>query len=271
MPLQHSCVAWQGRRLLEEASKLLAENRGSLGAADIAAEVSSAGLLPSRSPTDMEGFKLRPGNGLPREVSTPRFARAAAPPVRGEAHGPIDGDVRPVKHEPADAHDQLVRRQSSGLGPQAQARVIAAGVRKAVEVRDRLPSAFQSLKHGFVLAASWLLGCLSFAAEGSFCFVTVVASLQTNLRWLCLTVTSRCCAPPAAQESTTSEVALPEKVSLADLLNRAAGSLKVCLSEVYFDVTKKKNGKMVFNCIIIKIFRFKKNLLSIFSICHIHR
>ncbi len=78
---------------------------------------------------------------MPREASTPRFARAAAlPTVRGEAHGPDDADVRSVKVEPADAHDQLIRRQSSGLGPQAQARVIAAGVRKAVEVRDRLPS-----------------------------------------------------------------------------------------------------------------------------------
>ncbi len=88
-------AAAQGRQLLEAASRLLEESRGSLGAVQVAAAVSAAGLtaaMPDRTAITLpklevaisRSFELRPDETLQEEASTPRFARGAEPSEGGQ-------------------------------------------------------------------------------------------------------------------------------------------------------------------------------------------
>jgi len=118
-------AAEQGRQLLEAASRLLEESRGSLGAVQVAAAVSAAGLtaampdqpadalpklaVPSRS------FELRPDEPLQQEASTPRFARgaelSAAPGQPGDE--PVQVRVRALARIPS----RLSREVLRGISP----------------------------------------------------------------------------------------------------------------------------------------------------------
>ena len=254
-------VVLQGRRLLEEASKLLAENRGSLGPSDIAAEVSSAGLISSPSRSGVDGFELRPiAGGLPMEASTPRFARAAAP-VSNEAPAPFDVALRPVTlglpvgpslmtGRPSlglglvrlgpmgSGPDQLSGRQSAGLGPQAQARVIAAGVRKAVEVGRRVYAVSDDRCDTGCMLALWQTGRAD-PAPAALSARRLVTPAQGKQRKQIMRA-NRCCVSASAlilcfrghlfaQESTTNDVPMPDRSSLTDMLSKAAGAMKVPL------------------------------------------
>ena len=86
--------AAQGRQLLEAASRLLEENRGSLGVAQVAAAVSAAGLTaatpdrPADAPQTLgvasRSFELRPDEPPQQEASTPRLSQGAGPSTGGQ-------------------------------------------------------------------------------------------------------------------------------------------------------------------------------------------
>ena len=97
--------AAQGRQLLEAASRLLEESRGGLGAVQVAAMVSAAGLtaaMPDRTAGTFpkleqasRSFELRPDETLQQEVSTPRFARGAESSAGGQpGDEPVQVQIR---------------------------------------------------------------------------------------------------------------------------------------------------------------------------------
>ena len=198
----------------------------------------------------------------PVPPQTPRDAEQLGWPVRfsSDAAEALPGGQPPPPPQQQQQQQEL-RRQSLWLGPQAQARVIAAGVRKAVEVRVWDNGSGLLARAGADCAAAGSdsrrsLLCPSAMPRSGRQLRPALRPEQSALHSrpqhgrpanacpLCCRPGGNSCGaallmrasfPVLLQESTTSDGPLPEKASLEVLLNRAAAmkvwALALCFSQ----------------------------------------